>query len=100
MSDIRIDFDRLDRAHTRLASVIGDFESAGQMQAHLPAATGHPRLAGVVDDFRSAWSIRRDQLTEELRFIDDAVQAIHGTFAELDADLALRAAAYTTKEER
>ena len=72
MSDIRIDFDRLDRAHSRLTSVIGDFESTSQVQAHLADATGHPQLSPVVADFRTAWSIRRGELVDELRFIDDA----------------------------
>jgi hypothetical protein len=94
MSDIRIDFDRLDRAHSRLRSVIGDFESASQVQAHLAGATGHPRLIGVVDDFRSAWSVRRGQLAEELHFIDDAVQAISETFKALDESLADQAEYY------
>lgn len=94
MSDIRIDFDRLERAHSRLTSVIGDFESTSQVQAHLADATGHPQLSHVVSDFRSAWSIRRGELVEELNFIDDAVQAIHDTFTELDKSLADQAAYY------
>lgn len=94
MSDIRIDFDRLERAHSRLTSVIGDFESTSQVQAHLADATGHPQLSHVVSDFRSAWSIRRGELVEELNFIDDAVQAIHDTFKELDKSLADQAAYY------
>lgn len=94
MSDIRIDFDRLDRAHSRLTSVIGDFESASQVQAHLPDATGHPQLSQVVTDFRTAWSVRRGELVDELHFIDDAVQAIHDTFEELDKSLADQARYY------
>jgi len=99
MSDIRIDFDRLDRARTRLTTVIGDFDATGDVQAQLPAATGHLRLAGVVGDFRSAWSVRRGQLTEELKFINDSITAIHDTFQELDKDLAIRAEAYTTEAD-
>ena len=100
MSDIRIDFDRLDRAHSRLSSVIGDFESTSQVQAHLADATGHPQLSPVVSDFRAAWSIRRGELVDELRFIDDAVQAIHDTFEELDKSLADQAQYYPAAAEQ
>ena len=100
MSDIRIDFDRLDRAHSRLSSVIGDFESTSQVQAHLADATGHPQLSPEVSDFRAAWSIRRGELVDELRFIDDAVQAIHDTFEELDKSLADQAQYYPAAAEQ
>lgn len=95
MSDIRIDFDRLSRAHDRLTTVINDFESAGELGAQLPAAVGYPPLMFVTDDFRSAWSIRRAELSEELRFLDDAVVAIRDTFQELDSELVRRLDAAT-----
>lgn len=90
VSDIRIDYTRLDAAHSRLTTVISDFDSAGGVNAHLSEATGHPYLSGVVEDFRSSWEIRRGQLTEELRFINESVQAIHDTFQDLDAELTKR----------
>lgn len=99
MSDIRIDFDRLDRAHERLGSALADFEGAGEVGADLPGAVGYPPLATVTDQFRSAWSIRRGELAEELRFLDDAVVAIRDTFQELDAELVRRLDAATTTEE-
>lgn len=99
MSDIRIDFDRLDRAEARLNRVIQDFEATRGVQAHLPEAAAHPELRGAVGDFRSAWDVRRGQLAEELRFVRDSVVAVRETFRALDADLAERAVAYTTDAE-
>lgn len=98
MSDIRIDFDRLSRAHDRLTTVVNDFEGAGELGAQLPGAVGYPPLMSVTDQFRSAWSVRRGELADELRFLDDAVVAIRDTFQELDLELVRRLEAATRTE--
>ena len=98
MSDSRIDFDRMSRAHDRLTAVITDFEAVGEPAAGLPEAVGYAPLMIVTDEFRSAWSVRRSQLAEQLTFLDDAVVAIRDTFQELDAELVRRLDAATTVE--
>lgn len=96
MSDIRIDLDQLLTAQARLLTVIGEFDRAGHVQSHLPAATGHQRVMSVMESFNSACSIRRNELNEELNFIKDAVEAIRETFEQIDADLAARVAQFAS----
>lgn len=95
MSDLRLDFERLADARDRLASVISEFEGARSIHAGLPDATGHFRLQFAVTDFRYAWSVRREQLTEEITAVRDAVVAIHDTFRALDTELANRVDVFT-----
>ncbi len=99
MSDLRLDFERLADARDRLASVISEFEGARSIHAGLPEATGHYRLQFAVADFRDAWSVRREQLTDEITAVREAVVAIHDTFQALDADLAHRVTVFTSTEE-
>ncbi|WP_168626566.1 MULTISPECIES: hypothetical protein [unclassified Cryobacterium] len=98
MSDIRIDFDRLDRADQRLNTVLADFTSVGELSAHVPDIAGHAAVAGATRDFRDAWSIRRERLTEELTFVRESVVAIRDTFRALDSELEARVTAFTSTE--
>lgn len=91
MPDIRLDLDRLDEARITLGRVSGRLEGVGDAYRHLPDAAGHPRLAGALSEFRDAWSVHREDLLEELRFLREATGAIVDTFTELDAELAARA---------
>jgi len=91
VADLRLDLDRLGEARSTLARVSDRLDGADDTSRHLPDAAGHPRLAGALTDFRDAWSVHRDDLLEELRFLREATGAIVDTFAELDAELAARA---------
>lgn len=95
MTDLRIDFDRLDRAEARLGTVIADFDAATPAQDGLAAAVGHGQVEIAVRDFRDAWSIRRDEYAQELRTMRDAVIAIRETFQAVDAELQGRLEAIT-----
>ena len=99
MSDLRIDFDRLDRAEARLLTVITDFEAATPAQDGLPAAVGHGQVEIAVRDFRSAWNIRREEYAQELDTMRQAVKAIRETFQAVDAELGKRLAAITEVEQ-
>jgi hypothetical protein len=98
MSDIRIDFDRLDRAHQRLGTVLADFTNAGELSARSVDVAGHHAVESATRDFRDAWNIRRERLTEELTFVRESVDSIRSTFRALDDDLADRVAAFTNTE--
>ena len=52
MSDLKIDFDRLERAETRLATVIADFDAATPAQNGLADAVGHGQGASAARDLR------------------------------------------------
>ena len=91
MSDLRLDLDRLADAESILARVSDRLDGAGDTYRHLPDAAGHPRLSGALSDFRDAWSVHREDLLEELRFLHEATKAIVDTFTELDTELAKRA---------
>jgi hypothetical protein len=98
MADIRIDLDRLERAHSNLAKVVTEFTSTDQLGTAAADAVGHPVLEIAVDQFVSGWAIRRSELAEELQYLSDATQAIHDTFVELDTELATRAEAIAIAE--
>lgn len=91
MTDIRLDLDRLGEARTTLGRVSDRLEGIGDSYRHLPDAAGHPRLSGALGDFRDAWTVHREDLLEELRFLREATGAIVDTFTELDTELARRA---------
>ena len=99
MSDLKIDFDRLERAETRLATVIADFDAATPAQNGLAEAVGHGQVESAVRDFRSAWNIRREEYAEELRTMRDAVIAIRETFEAVDVELGRRLDAITEVEQ-
>lgn len=91
MADIKIDLDRLERAHGNLAKVVTEFTSTEQLGSAAADAVGDPILEIAVDQFVGGWAIRRGELAEELQYLADATKAIHDTFSELDAELAKRA---------
>jgi hypothetical protein len=95
VTDLRIDFDRLERAETRLAAVIAEFDAATPAQDALAGAVGHGQVEIAVTDFRNAWSIRREEYAQELRTIQDAVVAIRETFEAVDVELGRRLDAIT-----
>jgi len=95
VSDLRIDFDRLERAEARLLTVITDFEATSPVQADLVEAVGDGVASTAVRDFRDAWSIRREEYAGELRTLRDALGAIRETFAAIDAELVRRLDAIT-----
>jgi len=98
VSDLRIDFDRLERAETRLATVIAEFDAATPAQDALIGAVGHGQVESAVRDFRSAWDIRREEYGQELRTMRDAVIAIRDTFQAVDVELGRRLDALTEVE--
>lgn len=99
MPDIRLDLDRLDSVHTTLERIVTEFDAAERFNAAVADATGHAVLGAAVGTFANWWNVRRDQLTEELRFISDAAQAIHDTFVELDQHMSEQVAQITIEED-
>ncbi len=98
MSDIRIDFERLDRADQRLSTVLADFTNTGELSARSVEVAGHPAVESAARDFREAWSIRRERLTDELTFVRESAVAIRDTFRALDTELEARVNAFTSAE--
>lgn len=88
MTDLSIDYTRLDALISNLSLVQGEFSSAEQFASQTADLTGHDRLADVVRDFATKWSLRREELLEELQTIADAAESIRDTMRELDLELA------------
>lgn len=99
MSDIRLNLDRLQAVHDRLDGLVTEFDATERFNHAVADATGHAVLAGAVGTFANWWNVRRDDLTEELRFLADATRAMHDTFVELDEYLAKKAAEITVDED-
>jgi hypothetical protein len=89
MVDLKLDLDAMDDAKTNLSVLrseilgIGDFSAGGAAEA-----AGHLRLGLKISSFVSAWSIRRDEIAEQMQFVADAAGAISSTFRELDTTMA------------
>lgn len=89
MVDLRLDLDVMDEAKTSLSRLrseilgIGDFNAGGAADA-----AGHRRLSSKIGDFVGAWSIRRDEIAEQMQLVADAAGAISSTFRELDDSMA------------
>lgn len=92
MSDLRLHLSAMRSASVRLGAVERRLDGVGDDSRHLPDAAGHGELRGALSDFRSAWTVHRDELLDELRFLRETFIAIADTFDELDDDLADRAA--------
>lgn len=99
MSDIRLNLDRLQSVHEELTAIAHQFDGAERFNNAVADATGHAVLGAAVGTFANWWNVRRDQLTEELRFISDATRAIHDTFLELDRHLTEQVAQIDIEEE-
>jgi len=91
VSDIRLDLDHLTATRDALTEVAGRLDGIGDTYRHLPDAAGHIRLSLALGGFRDAWTVHREDLLEELRFLQEAAGAIADTFRELDGELAARA---------
>jgi hypothetical protein len=91
LSDLRFDLDGLRDASSRIGRVSGRLDGSGDDTRHLPDSAGHDSVRGALSDFRDKWSVHREDLLEELKFLSDSLTAIADTFDELDADLAERA---------
>ena len=76
MTDLSIDYTRLDALISNLSLVQGEFSSAEQFATQTADLTGHDRLADVVRDFATKWSLRREELLEELQTIADAAEQV------------------------
>jgi uncharacterized protein YukE len=99
MSDIRVNLDRLEAVHLQLASIANEFDSAERFTTTVAEATGHAVLGAAVGTFANWWNVRRDHLTEELRFISESTRAIHDTFIELDTHLTNQVAQINVDED-
>ncbi len=84
MTDIRLNLDRLETVHSELARLAGQFDGSERFNNAVADATGHAVLGGAVGTFANWWNLRREQLTEELRFISESAKSMHDTFVELD----------------
>lgn len=88
MSDIKLDFDTLTLARTRVDGAISTFQSAGRVGDDVADLTGEPRLAGKVRDFAGNWDANRAALEEQLTSIRDSLDAVVDVMTDLDVDLA------------
>lgn len=88
MTDIRLDFDTLSLASTRVDTAISTFQSAGRVGDDIADLTGEHRLAGKVRDFAGNWDHNRAKLEEQLTFIRDSLEAVIDVMADLDVELA------------
>lgn len=88
MSDIRLDFDTLTLAGTRVDRAISTFQSAGRVGDDIAALTGESRLEGKVREFAGNWDAHRATLEEQLAFIRDSLEAVVDVMTDLDVELA------------
>jgi hypothetical protein len=88
MSDLVIDADDFARARIVLRRVIDEFERTDRFAHETAELTGHDGLRSTVRNFADGWDVGRGKLSENLRFLSEAVESILETFSDLDARLA------------
>jgi len=91
--DLCIDLDALRASARALAAVCEELDRVPPLDEDAAAATGHPALAARVRESGLEWTIARARLRDRVTFLADAIVSIADTHAELDRDLARRAAA-------
>ncbi len=93
MVDLRADLQGLAATAARARQLADRVAQSELDNDAVAAASGHPVVAGAIGGFANWWSIRRGQLVDDLRTVAEGAEAMHETFAELDAHLAQQATA-------
>jgi hypothetical protein len=87
MTDLVLDTTRLEQLYKDLVLVSSNFASVDFTTRRAAAAVGHHELAERIQDFADGWDNRREEITASLDALWHAVQAVHRTFTEVDAEL-------------
>lgn len=86
--DIQLDMADLEALASDLASVVDEFEKAKSNASEAAAATGSSPLADKVNGFANKWSITRGKMIDDVKSLQQMIQAITENFQQADADMA------------
>lgn len=94
MNDVLIKYSELGTLVTRLASIIEEFENAGDRSGEIRDAIGSPfyrrELTDKASECESRWDYKRGQLTESLSTIHQAAEGLYKAFEEFDHEAATK----------
>ena len=86
--DIQLDMADLTALASDLATVIDEFEKANGNASEVAEATGSSSLQGKVEEFAKAWDLRRDNMIENIKVLQQTISMITENFTEVDEELA------------
>jgi hypothetical protein len=88
---IRADLNRIGQVAGQIAAIGGEFERATSLVNSYADVTGSAQVTAALDSFAGNWAIHRqrlvDDLSKEAQLAQGAVDAYHGTDAQLTAAL-------------
>lgn len=92
MADVNIDYATMQTLSTQLASIVQELELAQSRSEDLIAAINTPygrtHLADRAGEFESRWEDKRGELADQLKEIQEHVEAVLEGFREGDSELA------------
>jgi len=86
--DIQLDMADLTALASDLAAVIDEFETANDNAKEVAHATGSTSLEGKVEDFATAWNLRRENMIDNIKVLQQTIAMITENFTEVDEELA------------
>ena len=88
---IRADLNRIGQVAGQIAAIGGEFEQATSLVNSYADVMGSAQVTAALDSFAGNWAIHRqrliDDLSKEAQLAQGAVNAYHGTDAQLTAAL-------------